>query len=348
MSSRHKGSIPATEQIGDATVVNISDRDVSDEETAQQLGEELSRIAAASGGRRLLINLGNINHLTGLSLNQLVAVHKKLRSVGVQLILCNVTPPVLEILQYSKHNKIFTIERIADSVPGNGASLPRSKQGHAALSAPAPASKLGDVALYDPNPLRAAELLTSLEADLCVAHFSDIQTLDRYCENARPVAVAVAVALESAASPGGNSPHLDSSLLEFIRARTPTAHRWVHQYHSSTNRGLLPGPGSRRQASRQRGIGVFCRGLTRRARSPGGRPACSEGGTGRDYDAVRQARHSRPKSGTPGGLPAGAQSQPVQRPSGLCWWARRERGSSVWRKPSTRWMSAAKTNHFSP
>ena len=84
-------------------------RGILDTHAAPTVGEELSRLAAASCRRALLLDLGNVSFLTAAVLGRLVALHVELRSSGGGLALCNVPPLVYGAFEATRLTNVFDI-----------------------------------------------------------------------------------------------------------------------------------------------------------------------------------------------------------------------------------------------
>jgi anti-anti-sigma factor len=199
------------EQFEQTTVVTFRAGAGLDDPQMREVGRQLLRLAEERGPGRLLLNCANLTHLSSVALANFITLHKKMRAAGGQLVLYNLDPAVAEILQTTRLDSYFTIGRaelpLAEPLEDSGPS-PEVLDSREPL----------EVALYDVQAVRAGELVTGLARDLSVVHFADLETLGRYCQRDKPVAVALALPGKGSAAPDpGNGP-VDRAVLEFIRA----------------------------------------------------------------------------------------------------------------------------------
>jgi DNA-binding NtrC family response regulator/anti-anti-sigma regulatory factor len=207
------------EHVHDATIVNFKERALQDDAVADTVGAQLLDLAEVTGPHRLILNFANVEQLTSLWLGKLIALHKRLRAIGGQLVLYNLIPAIREVLHSTQLNVLFILDEPTESATPLGINPPHFTR-RTSGTAPEPASpsaKLGEIALYDPKPSRAAELTADLSRDLSVVHFTDIETLDRHCERTPPAAVALALPWPVSVPASGAA--LDSPPLQFLRAR---------------------------------------------------------------------------------------------------------------------------------
>lgn len=83
---------------GRTTVVSIVSDKLLDERTVRRFTERLFILADDAQGRGLHLDLQNVEHVSSLALSNLITVHKRLQYGGGKLTLCNVRPPLAEIL----------------------------------------------------------------------------------------------------------------------------------------------------------------------------------------------------------------------------------------------------------
>jgi anti-anti-sigma factor len=77
---------------------------------------ELSELVKDLSQRHLHLDLGGVPVLTAAALGMLVAVHKECRAGGGGLTLCNVRPPLHDILQATRLTELFDVR---PAPPGN-------------------------------------------------------------------------------------------------------------------------------------------------------------------------------------------------------------------------------------
>jgi anti-sigma B factor antagonist len=99
-----------TENAEDFVVVKLSTSDLS-EANVQTSAEELFGLVDGQPRPRLGLDLGDVHYLTSTALGKFVALHKRLRAAGGQLVLANPTDLVREIFEVSRLDQILDIRR---------------------------------------------------------------------------------------------------------------------------------------------------------------------------------------------------------------------------------------------
>jgi anti-anti-sigma factor len=89
------------EQAGEVTVVRFTSScgRCLDDDTIKDIADRLYRLQADEGGRRLVINLANVERLDSLLLGKLVSLHKRALAAGGTLVLCHLNPQLYEVFQ---------------------------------------------------------------------------------------------------------------------------------------------------------------------------------------------------------------------------------------------------------
>jgi anti-anti-sigma factor len=202
------------EHLSGLTVVNFTDRTLGDDHTSHAIGERLCRLAEEVGGRQLLLNLGNVEHLSSVGLSQLITCHKKMRAAGGRLVLCNLNPPLTEIFRTTRLDELFDIQENPPVMPTNRIApfldpeLPSSGRQATAVAPERPA-----VVLCDPQAGRAARLVAALRTGLDVVHLTDLAALADHCRAHSPAAIALPLSWPAAGRDG-----LPAAAAEFIRS----------------------------------------------------------------------------------------------------------------------------------
>src|SRR5262249_34031335 len=137
------------EDIGDVTVVDITDKKILDEPTVQAIGEQLFSLVDSPGRKRMLLNFGKVEYLSNAFLGKLITLNKKVRSAGGRLVLCNNSRQIYEVFTATNLNPQFVIEGDPgeDDTDENGGGVV------ARLKPPKP-SDGGAVTLQPPPPER--------------------------------------------------------------------------------------------------------------------------------------------------------------------------------------------------
>jgi anti-sigma B factor antagonist len=94
---------------GDATFVRFADLDRLDEYNSHASGEELCRLAESLPRCRLVLDLANIRYATSSALGQLVALNRRVRSVGGHLVLANLSRAVAEAIAVTHLDKVLEV-----------------------------------------------------------------------------------------------------------------------------------------------------------------------------------------------------------------------------------------------
>jgi stage II sporulation protein AA (anti-sigma F factor antagonist) len=79
------------------------------EESALDIGSQLSQLAEKSGCRRFVLNLGMVRCPSSTMLGKLIAFHKQVKRRGGELTLCSLTPEVAARFETMRLNKLFHI-----------------------------------------------------------------------------------------------------------------------------------------------------------------------------------------------------------------------------------------------
>lgn len=102
-----------TEEDG-VTRIEFIDRNILDEASIQQIGEEITKLIDAQTNPKVLISFSNVDHLSSAALGTLITINNKIRSKDGQLRLANIDPQIYEIFVITKLNKLFQIHETAD------------------------------------------------------------------------------------------------------------------------------------------------------------------------------------------------------------------------------------------
>ncbi len=96
-------------QDGEITKVAFLDRNILEEASIQQIGDEISSLIEHATNPKLLLNFSNVEHLSSAALGTLITVNNKVRQKGGQLRLSNIDPQIYEVFAITKLNKLFQI-----------------------------------------------------------------------------------------------------------------------------------------------------------------------------------------------------------------------------------------------
>ena len=104
-----KDSKLVIEKVGSISRVSFLERNILEESSIQQIGEELSQLIDETENLRMLINFSNVEHLSSAALGTLITINNKVRNKGGQLRLSNIDPQIYEVFVITKLNKLFQI-----------------------------------------------------------------------------------------------------------------------------------------------------------------------------------------------------------------------------------------------
>jgi anti-sigma B factor antagonist len=98
----------------DIVILGFIDRNILDEASIQQIGQEITDIIEASPSPKILIDFNNVDHLSSAALGTLITVNNKVRQKDGQLRLTNIDAQIYEVFVITKLNKLFHIENNRD------------------------------------------------------------------------------------------------------------------------------------------------------------------------------------------------------------------------------------------
>ena len=95
--------------------VSFIQKDILDEANIQQIGTELDEAIEGKPAPKLVIDFGNVQHLSSAALGVLITVNNKTRDGGGQMCLANIHPAIFEIFKITKLDRIFSIHDTCQS-----------------------------------------------------------------------------------------------------------------------------------------------------------------------------------------------------------------------------------------
>ena len=96
-------------QVEDVTQIEFVDRNILEEASIQQIGEEIGAIIDAQPNPKVLLSFENVEHLSSAALGTLITVNTKVKQKGGQLRLSNIDKQIYEVFVITKLNKLFQI-----------------------------------------------------------------------------------------------------------------------------------------------------------------------------------------------------------------------------------------------
>lgn len=91
------------------TVVGFADRMLVSEEVIQVVGEQLLELVGKKDSRNVLLDFSEVRFMSSALLGVLLPVVRKLTKEGGQLKLCSLAPPLKEVFEVSKLDRLFAI-----------------------------------------------------------------------------------------------------------------------------------------------------------------------------------------------------------------------------------------------
>jgi anti-anti-sigma factor len=111
-------------EMGDGvTVARFPDTQALDWLSTQDMAEQIDALARVAGPGALLLDIGNIKALSSAGLSLLLRLHRRLQPAGGRLVLCNVLPPIREVLEVTRLTALFGV-RDAQGVEQRSSSGP--------------------------------------------------------------------------------------------------------------------------------------------------------------------------------------------------------------------------------
>jgi anti-anti-sigma factor len=101
---------------GNVTVVNFGKCPVLDIVTADQMGDDLYRLADHPDCRNLLLNFSGVTGVSSVMLGKLLVLRKKMQCKRGKLTLCDVGAEVQEVFTIMKFNRLLDIHISASAL----------------------------------------------------------------------------------------------------------------------------------------------------------------------------------------------------------------------------------------
>jgi anti-sigma B factor antagonist len=102
-------------QLGDATVVELKEREITDETLLWNLEKELLEVLEEHEASDLIIDFSEVHMLSSRMLGTLVRLLKRARETGGRVRLCSIQRRILHILELTRLNEVFEIFPDAES-----------------------------------------------------------------------------------------------------------------------------------------------------------------------------------------------------------------------------------------
>jgi anti-sigma B factor antagonist len=92
-----------------AVVIEFAERKILEELSIVEIGEELTKVAAALPGRILILSFASVDHLSSATLGMLIKLREQVSHQASQLILADIKPAIYEVFKITKLNRLFEI-----------------------------------------------------------------------------------------------------------------------------------------------------------------------------------------------------------------------------------------------
>jgi anti-sigma B factor antagonist len=95
---------------GSITVIRFRDQKIIDPVAIQELGQELFDLVEKEDRRKIILNFGNVEFLSSAALGKLITFEKKVKRIGAELILTNISPEIFQVFSITNLDKLFKIK----------------------------------------------------------------------------------------------------------------------------------------------------------------------------------------------------------------------------------------------
>jgi stage II sporulation protein AA (anti-sigma F factor antagonist) len=109
MATKTAPPLLEVEQVGEVTLVKLTEPKILEERTTEEIGNQLLGLVEELGHRNLVLNFDRVERLTSVMLGKVVMLHHKAEEAGGQLMLCNIQPRVYEIFELLRLPHVLNI-----------------------------------------------------------------------------------------------------------------------------------------------------------------------------------------------------------------------------------------------
>lgn len=95
---------------GDVMVASFMHSKLLDEINIHSIGVELLALVDQNKALKLIIDFGTVSYLSSAVLGKLMAIHKGISATKGILVLCGISPNILEVFKITKLDKLFSID----------------------------------------------------------------------------------------------------------------------------------------------------------------------------------------------------------------------------------------------
>ena len=101
--------VAVTTSNNDVSIVEFTDRKILDETNIAEIGARVNELIDQSLRPRLLLDFGNVDHLSSAALGMLINANNRIREKNGELRLCDIKRQILEVFAITKLDKLFRI-----------------------------------------------------------------------------------------------------------------------------------------------------------------------------------------------------------------------------------------------
>jgi anti-anti-sigma factor len=96
--------------LDEPVVVTIGESELS-ELSVERVARQLFGVVEEAGPRRVVLDFSKVRYATSTLLGRLVALRAQVLASGGQLVLCNVSPLLYEMLEVTRLTQVFEVHR---------------------------------------------------------------------------------------------------------------------------------------------------------------------------------------------------------------------------------------------
>jgi anti-sigma B factor antagonist len=93
----------------DIRIVEFTNSKIIDELNIAEIGQTLTTVIDESPNPKLLLDFGQVDHLSSAALGMLINANGRIKSKNGQLRLANIKPQIYEVFKITQLNKLFYI-----------------------------------------------------------------------------------------------------------------------------------------------------------------------------------------------------------------------------------------------
>ncbi|MDG2424894.1 MAG: STAS domain-containing protein [Phycisphaerales bacterium] len=94
---------------GGVLEVSFLEKNILDESNIQQIGKELNESIEGKSSPSMIIDFGNVEHLSSAALGILITMNSRIGDMGGKMCLSNIRPEIFEVFKITKLDRIFNI-----------------------------------------------------------------------------------------------------------------------------------------------------------------------------------------------------------------------------------------------